>query len=95
MRRVLRRWLDQLLGERCVCGQRVYPRDLAEHERREHAGDDVQDALREAAEGHRKAAAMWLDLAGRTAPTCGCRCHLSDRFTCPACRARHASGSVR
>lgn len=37
--RVFWHWIDVLLGERCICGQRVFPRDLAEHDRLEHAGD--------------------------------------------------------
>jgi hypothetical protein len=39
VRRVLGHWLDRLLGVRCVCGERVFPRDLDAHERLEHAGD--------------------------------------------------------
>lgn len=35
------RFLDALLGARCRggCGQRVFPRDVPDHERVEHAGD--------------------------------------------------------
>ena len=35
------RFLDALLGPRCDCGTRVFPRDAADHERIEHAGDGV------------------------------------------------------
>lgn len=33
------RFLDALLGPRCRCGERVFPKDAADHERIEHAGD--------------------------------------------------------
>ena len=38
---MIARWLDWLLGSRCRlgCGDRVFPVDVALHERLEHAGD--------------------------------------------------------
>jgi hypothetical protein len=46
VRRVTAHWLDVLLGERCVCGERVFPRDVTAHELVEHAGDRVGSLLR-------------------------------------------------
>lgn len=36
-------WGDALLGKRCRlgCGERVYPKDVKQHEADEHAGDRI------------------------------------------------------
>lgn len=39
MRRVIGHWLDVVLGPRCICDARVYPKDQAAHDDLEHAGD--------------------------------------------------------
>lgn len=39
----LERFASALLGARCRlgCGQRVFPKDVAEHEHNQHAGDQL------------------------------------------------------